>query len=100
VIIAKTCEALEVITELKLIRPKYMLELAEAIIHHLRMFNNKSKDLIWTSLVVRIIQLYTKDSAYIEVALELSDPMNNKSSQKLATAILNGIMSRAQLDTH
>lgn len=57
-----------------------MLNLAEAIIHHLRMFNNKVKDLIWTSLVIRIIKLYTKDTAYIDVAFELSDPMNNKSS--------------------
>lgn len=39
-----------------------MLELADKLIHHLRMFNKKKKDDIWTDLIVKILMLYTNDS--------------------------------------
>jgi altronate dehydratase len=37
-------------------------ELADKLIHHLRMFNKKKKDDIWTDLIVKILMLYTTDS--------------------------------------
>ena len=71
-----------------------MLKLLDDIIHHLRMFNKKQKDQVWTNLVVKIIKLYTRDSSYIDIALDLGDPLNNKSSQRLAASILTGLFDR------
>jgi len=44
------------------------------------MFNKKSKDTIWTDLVVKILTLYTRDNSYIDQAIDLADPLSNKSS--------------------
>lgn len=32
-----------------------MVELADNLIHHLRTFNKKSKDEVWTELIVKLI---------------------------------------------
>jgi len=61
-LIERTATSLEAITELKLIKTKYMIELADTLIHHLRMFNKKNKDALWTDLIVKILKLYTTDT--------------------------------------
>jgi hypothetical protein len=62
------------------------------------MFNKKSKDTIWTDLVVKILTLYTKDNSYIDQAIDLSDPLSNKSSQRLAARILIALADRVSVD--
>jgi len=44
--------------------------------------------------VIKIIKLYTRDSSYIDIALDFGDPLNNKSSQRLAASILTGLFDR------
>lgn len=57
-----------------------MLELADSLIQHLRMFNKKNKDAIWTDLICKIVKLYSQGDEYLEVAIDLADPLNNKST--------------------
>ena len=57
-----------------------MLDLAENLINHLRMFNKKTKDNVWSNLIVKILLLYSKGTSYIEIAFEMGDPLNNQSS--------------------
>ena len=57
-----------------------MLELADTLIIHLRTFNQKRKDEMWTDLIVKLVSHYAKDNSYIDLAIDLADPLNNKSS--------------------
>ena len=79
-LIERTASSLEAITDLKLIRSKYMLELADTLIIHLRTFNQKRKDEMWTDLIVKLVSYHSKDNSYIDLAIDLADPLNNKSS--------------------
>jgi hypothetical protein len=97
-LIERTASSLEAIVDLKLIKAKYMIELADTLIHHLRVFNKKNKDAMWTDLIIKILQLYTTDVSYIEVAIDLADPLNNKSSQRLAASILIALAPRITPD--
>jgi hypothetical protein len=79
-LIERTATSLEAIADLKVVRSKYMLELADILITHLRTFNQKRKDEMWTDLIVKLVSLYAKDNSYIDLAIDLADPLNNKSS--------------------
>jgi hypothetical protein len=46
---------------------------------HLKTFNKKSLDEVWTSLVMQILKLHSTDS-HFEQAIEMSDPGNNMST--------------------
>lgn len=70
--------SLESVADLKLINPESMLNLVDDLIHNLRVFNKKSKHDIWTSLFIKLLKLYGTES-HIEVAFDLTDPMNNNS---------------------
>ncbi len=54
-LIERTASSLEAIVDLKLIKTKYMIELADTLIHHLRVFNKKNKDAMWTDLIIKIL---------------------------------------------
>lgn len=61
-LIERTANSLEAVADLELIPAGPMLELADTLIHHLRMFNKKNKDAMWTDLIVKILKLYTLDT--------------------------------------
>jgi hypothetical protein len=42
---------------------------------------------MWTELICKLVKLYAKDETYLELAVDLADPMNNKSTQRLAAAL-------------
>ena len=42
---------------------------------------------MWTDLICKLVQFYANDETYLELAVDLADPMNNKSTQRLATAL-------------
>lgn len=43
---------------------------------------------------MKLILLYTRDCHYIDVGLELADPMNNRSAQRLALCLLVALAPR------
>ncbi len=51
------------------------------------MFNKKQKDGIWNSLIVKILS-YAHSYKYVELALDLADPLNNKSTHRIAATII------------
>ena len=55
-----------------------MLKMVDDLISNLRSFNKKSRHDQWTSLFLKLLKLYGNES-HIEVAVDLSDPMNNQS---------------------
>jgi hypothetical protein len=72
--------SLETLVDFQTFKTQPMLELAENLINHLRMFNKKAKDIVWSNLIVKILLLYSKGTSYIELAFEMGDPLNNQSS--------------------
>lgn len=67
------------------------LKLCDLLIEHLKSWNKKDLDEVWLHLIVSIAQLHGPE-AYLEQALELSEPSNNISSQRLAISLLTGLI--------
>lgn len=84
--ILQLCATLEKIVDLQVVSASYLLTVLDTVIEHLRMFNKKQKDVIWNSLIVKILS-YTQSDAYVELALDFADPLNNKSTHRIAATI-------------
>ena len=67
--------------------------LSESLIEHLKTFNKKSLDEVWTQLVVKILKLHSTE-LIIDQAIEMSDLGNNISTQRLSINILVSMISK------
>lgn len=70
-----------------MVEAEYILTVLDTVIEHLRMFNKKQKDSIWNGLIIKILE-YTKPLHYIDLAIDLADPLNNKSTHRIAATII------------
>ena len=67
--------------------PSDLLKFADNLIDHLRIFNKQHLDDIWLNLISCILKNHAGQH-HIEVALELSDPNNNESTNRVAASML------------
>lgn len=79
-------KSLEAVVDLQLVSEQSMLNLLDTLISNLRSFNKKSKHEIWTSLLIRLLELYG-NASHIEMALDMAEPLNSNSSLRLAANI-------------
>lgn len=79
-----TSEGLSAIVDLKKIKQKPMIDLADHLISHVRMFTQKLKSKgegYWTDLILKILTVYTEDLTYVDIAMDdIGDPDNNQAS--------------------
>lgn len=87
-------ESLEAVVDLQLVKAESMFKMIDDLISNLRSFNKKSKHDIWTSLFLKLLKLYGNES-HIEMALDLADPMNNNSCQRLSANIFTVLIEKA-----
>jgi hypothetical protein len=74
-----TAASLEELVEENTIGRDHLLGLAERLIEHLKTFNKKNLDEVWTPLIMKILKLHSCET-YLDTAIELSDPVNNIST--------------------
>lgn len=79
-------KSLEAVVDLQLVSEQSMLNLLDTLISNLRSFNKKSKHEIWTSLLIRLLELYG-NANHLEMALDMAEPLNSNSSLRLAANI-------------
>ncbi len=67
--------------------PNHLYTLLDALVEHLANYSKKGLEEVWTPLILKILSKHPCE-AYLDQALELSDPGNNMASQRLAISML------------